>query len=101
MPSSGQSVVFVVASPFTRKGLQAAKNGFRTNFSYSVASTRFKKNNIPRSRFAFYLHGESGEGETAPETVLIYGREGGEVLKILILLLILMILISSISIISI
>ena len=63
--------------------------------------TQEQKNNIPRSRFAFHLHGESGEGETAPETVLIYGREGGEVLKILILLLILMILISSISIISI
>ena len=87
LPSSRQSVVFVVASPFTRKGLQAAKNGFRTNFSYSIANTRLQKNNIPRSRFAFYLHGESGEGETAPETVLIYGREGGDVLKTLIILM--------------
>ena len=51
--------------------------------------TQGQKNNIPRSRFAFHLHGESGEGETAPETVLIYGREGGDVLKTLMMFMIL------------
>ena len=45
------------------------------------------------SRFAFHLHGESGEGETAPETVLIYGREGGDVLKTLIILMIFLLII--------
>ena len=60
LPSSRQGVVFVVASPFTRKRLQTAKKVFKTNLSFFLTKEKKRIRPLQNETCVFTCTGREG-----------------------------------------